>query len=143
MAPFELPDAISGNTYRLGERTLGKVVLVNYWATWCPPCRAEQPALSRIATAYRARGLEVVGVSLDTDDPPAAVRRYGAEYRVPYPLVLGAEDAALTFSMRAVPVTILLDRRGRIAKVITGSVDEPTLIADVEALLREHEGVSP
>jgi peroxiredoxin len=136
MAPFTLPTP-DGGTYSLGERARGRVTLVNYWATWCPPCRRETTTLVRLYDRYRVRGLEVVGVSLDTDHPAESVARFAGEFGVTYPLALAADDPGIALLMGAVPVTVLLDRQGRMAKTITGPVDERALPDDVERLLGE------
>jgi len=114
----------------------GRVVVVNYWATWCPPCRAETPALVRVAKEYKERGLEIVGISLD-EDGEEVVRDFVREYGVPYPILMSRERANMTMLPRTIPVTILLDRHGRIAKRYEGAFSESTLKQDVEKLLAE------
>ena len=82
-ANFTLQD-IDGKRWNLAEQR-GRVVLVNYWATWCPPCRQETPGLVRLAIEYRGKGVEVAGISLDED--LTAVREFVAEYRISYPSI--------------------------------------------------------
>jgi thiol-disulfide isomerase/thioredoxin len=130
---LDLPD-LGGAVWRLDERR-GRVVLINYWATWCPPCRAETPGLVRLAEEYGPRGLEVVGVSLDEDR--AAIRPFVEEYRVPYPILLPPDLGSLRPAVEALPTTVLYDRGGRVAKRYTGAVSESTFRADVESLLAE------
>ncbi len=129
-----LPD-INGGRWSLAEQR-GRVVLVNYWATWCPPCRAETPGLVRLANEYTAKGLEVVGISLDED--LTAVREFMAEYRISYPILLPSGTSNLTMMIESIPVTLLYDRRGRVAKRYVGAVSETTLRRDVEQLLAEQ-----
>lgn len=131
---FALPD-LDGNLWRLDERR-GKVVLVNYWATWCPPCRVETPGLVRLANEHKSRGLEVVGISLDED--LGAIRPFVVEYEVPYPILLPADRTNLSLTVEALPTTVLYDRQGRMAKRYTGAVSESIFRADVESLLREQ-----
>ena len=133
---------LDGNRWSLRDQK-GKVVLVNYWATWCPPCRQETPGLVNVAKRYAGRGLSIVGVSLDTGGSAAtgAVRDFARRYAVPYPLILAEGSPAMVTpdiaAVQAIPTTLLLDRQGRVAKTIVGAVDEAALRADVEALLAE------
>ena len=125
----------SGNVWRLDEHQ-GRVVLVNYWATWCPPCRAETPGLVRLANEYKLSGLDVVGISLDDDT--GAIRPFVEEYKIPYPILLPTDKATLPLTVEALPTTVLYDRKGRVAKQYTGAVSESTFRTDVESLLKEQ-----
>jgi thiol-disulfide isomerase/thioredoxin len=131
---FSLP-ALGGGKWRLSE-SAGKVVLLNFWATWCGPCREETPALVRTYQRYRARGFEIAGISLD-DDPeevaPAFVRRFA----VPYPVLLPGSDFVLASYVEHLPTTLSLDRRGRIAGSWIGQVRENDLMPAIERLLEE------
>lgn len=130
---FALHD-LDGNLWRLDERR-GRVVMVNYWATWCPPCRAEMPGLVRLANDYRAADLEVVGISFDED--AGAIRSFIEEYKVPYPILLPIDKMNHTLVVEVLPTTVLYDRQGRVAKLYTGAVSEAVFRADVESLLGE------
>ena len=135
---------LNGNLWSLRDQK-NKVVLVNYWATWCPPCRQETPGLVNVAKRYAGRGLSVVGVSLDTGGSAAtgAVRDFARRYAVPYPLILAEENPAMVTpsiaAVQAIPTTLLLDRQGRVAKTIMGAVDEAALRTDIETLLAESD----
>jgi len=123
-----------------GQR--GRVVLMNYWATWCPPCRKETPGLVTVAKRYADKGLSVVGVSLNTGrGAEGAVRDFARQFGVPYPLVLGESHPAMVTpsvaAVQALPTTLLIDRRGRVAKTIVGAVEESALDRDIQALLVE------
>lgn len=131
---FALP-ALDGKVWKLDEHR-GQVVLVNFWATWCPPCRAETPGLVRLANDYRSQGLEVVGISLDEDT--GAIRPFIDEYQIPYPILLPSDQANLPLLVEALPTTLLYDRQGRIAKRYVGGVAESIFKADVERLLAER-----
>lgn len=111
----------------------GQVVLVNVFATWCPPCREETPGLVAISKKYADRGVRVVGVSVDENGPevlPAFVRQYGIDY----PVVLPPNDSPFG-RIEAIPVTFLLDREGRVAKRYDGAVDRATFERDIEHVL--------
>lgn len=110
---------IQGRNIRLSDYR-GKVVLVNFWATWCPPCRKEIPDLIRLQREYRNRGLQVVGVTY----PPqklAAVRRFVRRAKVNYPVGIGTEETKLLFSQsEALPLTIVIGTDGRVRDIIEG-----------------------
>jgi thiol-disulfide isomerase/thioredoxin len=123
---------LNGRPWKLADRK-GKVVLVNVWASWCPPCRQETPGLVALANAYRDKAFEIVGVSMD--DSPDPVRRFVREYQVPYPIVMPSQDSILNRAVEALPTSFLVDGQGRVAKVYTGAVSESQLRADVDRLL--------
>ena len=110
---------IQGRYVRLGDYR-GKVVLVNFWATWCPPCRMEIPDLIKLQREYRSRGLQVIGVTY----PPqkvAEVRRFVRKAGVNYPVALGTPETKLLFTTsESLPVTIVIGTDGRIRDIIEG-----------------------
>ncbi len=112
----------------------GKVLVVNFWASWCGPCRAEQPALAAVARAYRDRRVAFIGVNVQ--DTRAAAVAYTRELRVPYPSLFdpGAQTATRLRAV-ALPTTFILDRGGVIAYQLTGKTTVPILEARLEALL--------
>lgn len=110
---------IAGRAFRLSDYK-GKVVLLNFWATWCPPCVAEIPDLVKMQRKYRKAGLQVIGITY----PPEKlfeVRRFMARSRVNYPIVLGNESTKASFSSSDVlPLTVVIDRTGEVRKVVEG-----------------------
>lgn len=115
----------------------GKTLVVNYWATWCPPCREEIPALKRIHRKYASNGVEVVGIALDD---VAKVREYAAEMSIDYSLLIaGAETltASKELGNRAgvLPFTVILDRTGKVAYTHAGALTEAALDAVLTPLL--------
>ena len=116
--PLEFKD-IQGRHIRLSDYR-GKVVLINFWATWCPPCRKEIPDLVRLQRQYRNRGLRVIGVTY----PPqtlAEVRRFVRRAKVNYPVGLGSEKMKLLFTeSENLPMTIVISRDGTIRDIIDG-----------------------
>ena len=131
---FQLPD-LAGSRWQLSDRR-GKVVVVNFWATWCPPCREETPGLVRLFHDYRARGVEVVGISMD-DDPQKAVPPFLREYGVPYPVLVPDSSFNLAGDIDSLPTTLLIDRQGRVAKVWVGAVGESDVANEIDLLLKE------
>src|SRR5580704_2991922 len=85
MTDIQLKD-LNGGDWRLQDQ-LGKVVIVNFWATWCPPCRAETPGLIRLARSYETRGLKIVGIAMDEGET-APVVRFASTFGIPYPILL-------------------------------------------------------
>ena len=115
----------------------GKVVFVNFWATWCAPCREETPDLVRVHQRYRQRGVEFAGVSMD-DDPAAVAPRFARRYNIEYPILVAPPDSLLTQAIETIPTSFLIDRRGKIARTWMGIVREKELAAAIEALLAEQ-----
>lgn len=116
--PLVLKD-LKGRTLRLSDYK-GKVVLLNFWATWCPPCRAEVPDLVEMQREYRRRGLQILGI---TYPPQTAkeVRRFVREFKVNYPVALGTKETKALFDKSdTLPVTIIIDREGNVRDVIEG-----------------------
>jgi cytochrome c-type biogenesis protein len=108
----------------------GKVVLLNVWATWCPPCREEIPALQAIYEEHAASGLEVVGVSIDAAGEERAVAEFAGQFGVTYPIWLDPhERVSSVFRTTGVPTTLLIDRDGTLLWRHLGPVtaDDPRL----------------
>ncbi len=127
-------DVLQGGKWSLsGQR--GKVVLVNFWATWCPPCRMETPGLVSIAKRYAGQGVEVVGVAMD-DTPRRDVPPFITRFGIPYPILL--PSASIVSSVDSLPTSLLIDRSGRVARTYYGMVDEGTLARDIDRLLSER-----
>jgi len=127
---------LAGKPFRLSELH-GQVVLLNFWATYCIPCREEIPALNSLQHDLEAQGLKVVGASLDDD--AASVNSYQKEVRkFEYEVLLGGSDAKTRFEQSVLPTTYLIDRLGRIRQKIFGARDRATWEAAVKPLLAEQ-----
>ncbi len=130
---FELVDA-TGARVRLSDFK-GKVVLLNFWATWCRPCVAEMPWFGELERAYKDRGLVVLGVAMD-DDGWTAVRPFMSAHQIHYRIGLANDALAKSYGgVEALPTTFLIDQRGSIAKVHTGLVSKEVYERDVKSLL--------
>ncbi len=113
----------------------GKVVLLDFWATWCPPCRDEIPAFVELQEEYGDEGLVVVGVSLD-EGGPAVVKRFMKRFKMNYPVVMGNQKIANDFGgIRGIPTTFVLDREGRIVSKHVGFAEKAVFEREVKALL--------
>jgi peroxiredoxin len=138
MAPdFTLDDA-SGQSVRLSD-SRGKVVLLNFWATWCAPCNLEIPWFINFQRSKQALGFSVLGVSMD-DGGWAAVKPYIDAHHVNYPVTIGNEKVAALFAgpHPAVPLALIIDRSGRIAAIHAGLCSRAEYEADIDAVLNER-----
>jgi peroxiredoxin len=135
LAPdFNLKDA-SGKDVKLSDLK-GKVVLVNFWATWCEGCQVEIPWFVEFQKEYVSRGLVVVGISLD-DDGWKSVKPWIKEKKVNYPIVIGNEGLGKQYGLVGMPLTALVDREGRIADVHQGIVQKTATQEKIRDLLNE------
>jgi peroxiredoxin len=136
LAPdFNLKDA-SDKDVKLADLK-GKVVLVNFWATWCEGCQVEIPWFIEFQTEYAKQGLVVVGISLD-DDGWKSVKPWIQEKKVNYPIVIGNEALGKRYGLGdGMPLTALVDREGRIADLHTGVVEKTATQQKIRDLLKE------
>lgn len=115
----------------------GKVVVVDFWATWCPPCRAEIPGYVDLYKKYGKDRLAIVGVSLD-ESGPAAVKEFVKKFNINYPIVMGDTDVVGAFGgMDAIPTTFLIDRTGQIRDKKVGAMDAEQYERKIAAVLAE------
>jgi peroxiredoxin len=135
---FALAD-LSGNRVRLSDHR-GRVVLLNFWATWCPPCRAEMPSMERLYQAYRDRRFAILAISGDRGGK-AVVESFVQERGVTFPILLDpANEVFAQYGVRGLPSSFLLDRQGKIVSAEAGARDWNSKAARqvVEALLSER-----
>jgi thiol-disulfide isomerase/thioredoxin len=112
----------------------GKVVLLNFWATWCGPCQLEMPRFSSWQKQYGPRGLQILGVSMD--DEPEGVRRNVSKLQLNYPVVMGDERLGTQYGgILGLPVTFLIDRKGQIVARIQGEADLNAMEDQIRRLL--------
>lgn len=135
-APAIILTDLSGNTITPSSYK-GKVVLINFWAAWCTPCRDEVPRFVALEEKYRARGFQSIGVSMD--DPESALRDFCREYKVNYPVVMGNQKIAEQFGgVLGLPTTFLIGRDGLIHARYAGTTDFPKLEQEIAALLESR-----
>ena len=117
------------------ESLKGKVLIVDFWATWCGPCRASIPHLVELQKTYKAKGFEVVGVSLDQQGP-AKVQSFVTQYEIPYTIVMGNQKVVDSFGgVRGIPTAFIISQDGKIYRKIVGLVGKEQYEKDVKALL--------
>ncbi len=136
---FYLKD-LDGELHRLKDFR-GKVVLLNFWATWCPPCREEMPSMQELHEDYRDQGLAVVAVSVDQDSP-GVVKEYVEELGLTFRILHDRDNRVSgRYRVPGVPASYLIDRKGRVAYKVLGSIDwtRPSALRAVEGLLAEKE----
>ena len=119
----------------------GRIVVLNFWATYCVPCRKEMPDLAAIQNEYAALGIQVVGASTDTAEDRAKVLEYVKETKVNFPIWTGATTAdMMRFGLgAALPGTVIIARDGRVAQVISGIINQADLKRQIEAMLATAE----
>ena len=133
---FTLPDS-TGSPIKLSAYK-GKVVLLDFWATWCTGCKHEIPWFAGFQSAYGAKGLAVVGVAMD-DEGWKVVKPFLAETKVPYRILVGNEATSQRFGIENLPDTFLIDRHGRVAAAYKAAlVDRSDIEAHIKALLSEN-----
>ncbi|MGC1453923.1 MAG: TlpA disulfide reductase family protein [Nitrospirota bacterium] len=131
-ADFSLQD-MSGKTVKLSDYK-GKVVLLEFWATWCPPCRASVPGLEKLHKAYKDKGLVLLAVSMD-EGGWDEVRSFIKESGITYTILKGTEDVAKKYQVRSIPLMLVLDKEGKISKRYLGMGSDEDLEKDIKASL--------
>jgi cytochrome c biogenesis protein CcmG/thiol:disulfide interchange protein DsbE len=137
-APDFALKTLDGKTMRLSELRSKKVVLINFWATWCPPCRLEMPTMQKIYSEYKGRGFEIVAINIEPD-AQEEIREFMKELRLTFPVLLD-HDMKVTRKYRLIglPVSFLIDRQGIIRTKDVGYHDwtDKESRRQVESLLK-------
>ena len=122
---FFLKD-LNGNEVTLDDFK-GKVLFVNFWATWCPPCREEIPGFVEAYAVYHEKGMEILGISLDRQGADV-VKKFAEKYEVNYPIALGTQQLVQDYQPgQYIPTTIIIDREGKIRHRHVGYMDKTVL----------------
>lgn len=113
----------------------GKVVVLDFWATWCPPCRAEIPGFVELQKQYGDKGLVIVGVSLD-EEGPSVVKPFMKKYKINYPIVMGDQKIVEAFGgVTGIPTTFVIDREGQIISKHVGFAEKSVFEKEIRPLL--------
>jgi peroxiredoxin len=126
---FSLPDT-AGHVVSL-KQFEGKVIMLDFWATWCGPCKTEMPGYEALYRKYKSRGLVVVGIALDAD--PVKVRKFAKKYGITYPLLINGMNVS-SYGVLGIPTTILADRKGVVRKKVVGFEETKVFETIVEEL---------
>jgi peroxiredoxin len=133
-APDFAYSTADGNKIQL-SKLKGKVVVVNFWATWCGPCRAEIPGFLDVYTKYKSRGLEIVGISLD-EEGWKVVTPFVNRYKINYPVVIGDGKVARDYgNIDAIPTSFIVDKSGNIVDHHIGYLSKQDLEKRIQSLL--------
>lgn len=127
-------NTLDGGKWSLRERR-GNIVLINFWATWCAPCRAEIPYLVRLSAKYKKQNVEVVGITVDSENLEQ-INKFVSEFKIDYPVLLPVPGSLLS-QQKAVPMSMLIDEKGILAKKYVGAVSERLLETDIKILLKK------
>lgn len=131
---------IAGKQIKLSDYR-GKLVLLNFWATWCPPCREEMPVFAKWQQDLQAKGLQVIGISMDDD--VSEVKKFLAAHPVNYPIAMGDAKLAERFGgVLGLPLSYLIDTQGRVVARYQGEADLAQMEAKVKALLNAPKNVA-
>ena len=133
---FALKD-VNGRTVRLSDYH-GRVVLINFWATWCPPCRAEMPDLVRLQREHAKQGLQIIGITYPPERKDR-VRRFARSLKVNYPIVLGTRETKARFSSEeTLPLTVVINRDGKVTDIISGILLREEFDEKIKPLLTKN-----
>jgi len=137
LAPDFALKSITGETYTLSELR-GQAVVINLWATWCPPCRAEMPALQKMYLEYKDQGLIVLAVNSTVQDTASAVAPFASERGLTFPILLDdAGQVTSAYQVRSLPSSYFIDRKGIVRKVVIGGpMAEALLRTRIEDILK-------
>lgn len=133
---FTLPD-INGQKVSFSQFK-GRIVMLNFWATWCPPCRDEIPWFVSLQNEFESQGLTIVGISMDSEEIDT-VRSFSRRYNVNYPVLYAGDQVEdivrKVGGFRGIPTTVLVDRQGKIVKKLTGAYPREVWAKELKALL--------
>lgn len=127
--------SLDGEEYVLSDRE-GKGVLVNFWATYCPPCEKEMPAIEKVYKEYKNKGVEIVAINVG--EPRLIVNRFVKDRNLSFPILLDSDaEISKDYEVQTLPTTVLIDEKGRVVETIKGEMKEEEIRSYVERILPE------
>ncbi|MEK6582276.1 MAG: TlpA disulfide reductase family protein [Nitrospirota bacterium] len=134
-APDFTLKGIDGNTISLADYK-GKVVMVEFWATWCPPCKELTPILEKIHKKYKDKGFIILAL-VSEDEGEAAIRSFIKEYGITYPVLLADQETMRHYGISSIPVTFIINKEGRVVTIHMGNTQGimQKLTSEIERLL--------
>ena len=137
LAPsFQLPDLSARKIELKAVYQKNKVTLVNFWATWCPPCRVEIPEFNRIYQEYRGKGLEILAVNTWDDSNPEKIKEFVDRAGMEFPILLDTEgNVATRYGVRGIPTTVIIGPTGHIREIVVGMMNYQQLKERLEQFL--------
>jgi peroxiredoxin len=127
---------LAGQTVSLSDFK-GKVVVLDFWATWCPPCRAEIPHFIELQNEFKAKGVTIVGLSVDSI-APADVAKFAKDNGMNYPIVMADEKTATAYGAdQGIPTTVVIDGKGNVVATHLGLTEKETFKGDIEKALSD------
>jgi thiol-disulfide isomerase/thioredoxin len=133
-----------GKVQRLGDYK-GKIVVLNFWATWCEGCRQEMPLLAKMQEKYADKGLVVLGGSVDDATTQSSITPFGEQNKIPFPLLVGATTEQMHRLQlgEAIPATAFIDTEGKVVARVLGELDKSDFQHRIEWMLGKHSGKEP
>lgn len=127
--------SLDGDEITLSELR-GTVVIIDFWATWCPPCRNSIPALIKLFNKYKDQGFTILGISLEDR---TTLESYRDAHKIPYPILIGNKEIARAYDIQAIPNMFIIDKKGKIRKTQLGFAPElePMFDALIDSLVKE------
>lgn len=140
---FSLTDQ-DGNIYKL-EDFRGKAVLVNFWASWCPPCKAEMPAMQKVYELYKSQGFIILAVNSTIQDDEGEASAFFRELGLTFPMLMDHEGTTTqSYQVRSLPTSFFIDPKGIIQEIVIGGpMAEALLISRIERLLSAMDPIQP
>jgi len=130
---FTLPD-LNGRNVSLRSFEGKQIVVLNLWATWCGPCRHEIPDFNAVYEIYKDRGVEFLGLSVDSD-AAEVVPPFLKELPIAYPVLLGSQELSFRYGVRGLPTTFIIDKSGRVQRRFVGMINREALERELQKLL--------